>query len=105
MATVRCFWVWQKRQLQKHVLNVFAPSNLITSLMLATPAICTGRGNTRPNVLALLACNLTWSDQAKLTASVHSIPNEEVESVRKRMGEMYQEQFVWPLEWPPIRKA
>lgn len=57
-------------------------------------------GNSRPNVLALLACNLTWSEPAQLLAVTHSIPEDEVAAMRERMRE--RSPFLrWPNTNPP----
>jgi hypothetical protein len=42
--------------------------------------------NTRPVVLAILSCDLIWSEEAKQLASVHSISNEEIAAVRESMN-------------------
>jgi hypothetical protein len=69
--------------------------------------------NTRANVLALLACNLDWTEPAELAASAQSISKEEVIAVRKRMGKKFAEQHqrpcpilgrLPPLRWPDRNK-
>lgn len=49
--------------------------------------------NSPANVLALLACDLTWSEQAKILALMHAIPEETVitarEQIRHRISTRY----------------